>query len=52
MFEFLIGYLLGSAAGQPEASMSDGEALFLGVTLVVLLLVGVPGLVRLLKRSL
>lgn len=52
MLEFLVGYLFGSAASAPSRPMSDGEAWAFGAFFVLLLVVGVPALVRSMKRGL
>ena len=52
MLNFLLGYLVGSVASEPSRSLTDSELIGFGVVFVLLLVVGLPALIRFTKRGL
>ncbi len=52
MLEFLVGYLLGSAASTPSRPLTDFELVALVAGALLILLVGVPAMFRFFKRGL
>lgn len=52
MLEFLVGYLLGSAASVPSRPLTDAEVVFFAALALLLVLVGVPALVGAVRRGL